>query len=437
MRPNAFHLAWFLQGSSVQAWGENWTGNISEDWMVPDLFLDLARSMERACFDYMLLEDTSYVGEAYGNSRDIYLKYGMSVPRQDPSVVGTLMIAATQRLGIVPTFATYSYPPYLVARLLGSMDQVSRGRAGWNMVTGSSDFVAMNFGHDRLPEHDTRYDMADEYIDIVKKLWDSWPLEAMIANRETGILCDPTQVHAIDYEGQYYKCRGPLNSGPLPQGHAVIAQAGGSPRGKRFAAQHADTVVAHVKGADQMRRYRQDVSNTMREFGRDPKSCKVLFLVAPILADTAKEAQERADHRAKQAGKHLDTRLAALAKITNIDFSQMDLDAPVGELSTNGHQQSLAEFLRRAGKRTLRQAITDYSSSGLSVDLVGTPNQVAAQMGEVMEEVGGDGFLFSLPNVSRRTIAEITDGLVPALQQRGLTRRAYGHKMFRDNLLEF
>jgi FMN-dependent oxidoreductase (nitrilotriacetate monooxygenase family) len=437
MRSNAFHLAWFLQGSSVQAWGEPWTGNISEEWMVPDMFLDLARAMERACFDYMLLEDTSYVGEAYGNSRDIYLKYGMSVPRQDPSVVGTLMIAATQRLGIVPTFATYSYPPYLVARLLGSMDQVSQGRAGWNMVTGSSDFVAMNFGRDRLPEHDTRYDMADEYIDIVFKLWDSWPMSAMIADRDSGILTDPTKVHAINYEGQYYKCRGPLNSGPLPQGRAVIAQAGGSPRGRRFAAQHADTVVAHVKGVDAMKAYRNDIRSLMVECGRDPNSCKVLFLVAPLLADTGDEARERASQRATQAAKHLDTRLAALSKITNIDFSSLDLDAPVGELSTNGHQQSLAEFLKKAGKHTLRQAITEFSSSGLSVDLVGTPDQVAGQMGEVMEEVGGDGFLFSLSNVNRRTIAEITDGLVPALQQRGLTRKAYDHKMFRDNLLAF
>src|ERR1700735_696491 len=143
MRGNAFHLAWFLQGSSVQAWGERWTGNISEEWMVPDLFLELARSMERACMDYMLLEDTSYVGEAYGNSRDIYLKYGMSVARQDPSVVASLMIGATSRLGIVPTLATYAYPPYLAARLLGTLDQVSSGRAGWDMGTGSSDFVAM------------------------------------------------------------------------------------------------------------------------------------------------------------------------------------------------------------------------------------------------------------------------------------------------------
>jgi len=437
MRSNAFHLAWFLQGSSVQAWGERWTGNISEEWMVPDLFIELARSMDRACMDYMLLEDTSYVGEAFGNSRDIYLKYGMSVPRQDPSVIASLMIAATTRLGIVPTLATYAYPPYLAARLLGTLDQVSSGRAGWNMVTGSSDFVAMNFGRDRLPEHDTRYDMADEYIEIVNKLWDSWEPDSMIADRENGILIDPTKVHAIDYEGEYYRCRGPLNSGPLPQGRAVIAQAGGSPRGRRFAATHADTVVAHVKGVAGMKEYRNDIRAKMIECGRDPSRCKVLFLVAPILADTEGEARQRAAQRVAQAAKHLDVRLAALAKITNIDFSQFDLDAPIGQLSTNGHQQSLLEFMRKAGNRTLRQAITDYSASGLSVDLVGTPDSVAAQMGEVMEEVGGDGFLFSLSNVNRRTIAEITDGLVPALQQRGLTRRAYGHKQFRDNLLEF
>jgi FMN-dependent oxidoreductase (nitrilotriacetate monooxygenase family) len=437
MRSNVFHLAWFLQGSSVQAWGERWTGNISDEWMVPDLFLELARSMDRACMDYMLLEDTSYVGEAYGNSRDIYLRHGMSVPRQDPSVVASLMIAATSRLGIVPTLATYAYPPYLAARLLGTLDQVSSGRAGWNMVTGSSDFVAMNFGRDRLPEHDTRYDMADEYIEIVHRLWDSWEPDAMIADRENGILVDPTKVHAIDYEGEYYRCRGPLNSGPLPQGRAVIAQAGGSPRGRQFAARHADTVVAHVKGVDGMKAYRDDIRAKMVEYGRDPKNCKVLFLVAPILADTEEEAQQRAAQRVASAARHLDTRLAALAKITNIDFSQFDLDAPIGQLSTNGHQQSLLEFMRKAGNRTLRQAITDYSASGLSVDLVGTPDSVAAKMGEVMEEVGGDGFLFSLPNVTRRSIAEITDGLVPALQQRGLTRRAYGHKQFRDNLLEF
>jgi hypothetical protein len=134
---------------------------------------------------------------------------------------------------------------------------------------------------------------------------------------------------------------------------------------------------------------------------------------------TADEAQDRARQREPNAAQHLDARLAQLGWITNIDFSTFDLDQPVGELTTNGHQQSLAQSLRKAGKRTLREAIISYTSGGASIDLVATPDQVAAQMGEVMEEVGGDGFLFPMPNVNRRTIAEITDGLVPALQQPG------------------
>jgi alkanesulfonate monooxygenase SsuD/methylene tetrahydromethanopterin reductase-like flavin-dependent oxidoreductase (luciferase family) len=217
----------------------------------------------------------------------------------------------------------------------------------------------------------------------------------------------------------------------------VIAQAGGSDRGRRFAAQHADTIVAHVKGVEQMRAYREDVRARMAGCGRDPDSCKVLFLVSPILAETTEEAQAKAAQRAAISARNVDQRLAQLGWIINIDFSTFDLDAPVGELTTNGHQQSLAQFLRKAGKRTLREAIVSYTSGGASVDLVGSPDAVAAQMGEAMEAVGGDGFLFSMPNVSRRTTAEIADGLAPALWRRGLTRRAYAHKHLRDNLLEF
>jgi FMN-dependent oxidoreductase (nitrilotriacetate monooxygenase family) len=432
-----FHLAWFLQGSSIQAWGENWSGNISEDWMSPDMFLDLCRSIERACFDYMLVEDSIYVGEMWQQSRDIYLKNGMSIPRQEPSMVATLMAAATTRLGIVPTLSTFAYHPYLAARMLGTLDQISGGRAGWNMVTGSADFAAQNFGMDRLPDHDLRYDMADEYIDVVTKLWDSWQPGAIVADRTSGVLIDPAKVHTIDFEGQYYRSRGPLNSGPCPQGRPVIAQAGGSARGRAFAAKHAETIVVHMKGIDQMKMYRDDVRRRMAECGRDPDHCKVLFLVAPILAETDEDARERARRRMAGAAKHLDVKLAQLGWSTNIDFSVFDLDQPVGELTTNGHQQSLAQFLRKAGKRTLREAITEYGTLGMSIDLIGTPDSVASQMQEVMQEVGGDGFLFALPNVNRRNVAEITDGLIPVLQQRGLTRRAYGARHLRDHLREF
>jgi alkanesulfonate monooxygenase SsuD/methylene tetrahydromethanopterin reductase-like flavin-dependent oxidoreductase (luciferase family) len=228
-----------------------------------------------------------------------------------------------------------------------------------------------------------------------------------------------------------------LNSGPAPQGRPVIAQAGGSAKGRSIAARYADTIVAHPKGVDAMKQYRNDITTHMKAFGRDPSACKVLFMAYPILADTKGEAQEKADMRAGWAANNIERCMAQIGWTTNLDFSSLDWDAPVPELATNGHQSSLLNFIRKAGGKTLREAVIAHSSSGGSVDLVGTPDSVAAQMGEIMEEVGGDGFLIALPNVSRKSVAEITDGLVPALQQRGLVRKKYSHSQFRDNLLAF
>ena len=279
--------------------------------------------------------------------------------------------------------------------------------------------------------------MAAEYIDVVTRLWDSWEPGAIVADRKTGVLIDPDKVHTIDYAGQFYKSRGPLNSGPTPQGRPVIAQAGGSAKGRTIAARYADTIVAHPKGIDGMKDYRNDIRTQMALYGRDPDTCKVLFMAYPILADTEAGARERADKRAVDAAANIDRCMAQIGWTTNIDFSTHDLDAPIAELTTNGHQSSLQNFIRKAGGKTLREAVIAHSSAGGSLDFVGTPDSVAAQMDEAMQEVGGDGFLIALPNVSRKAVAEITDRLVPALQQRGLVRREYGHKHFRDNLLEF
>ena len=434
-----FHLGWFLQGSSAQAWGEPWTGHIGTEWMQPQLFIDIARALERACFDYILLEDSSYIGESYGGSREAYLHNGLSVPRQDPSVVATLLAAATSRIGIVPTFATFAYPPYLLARLIASLDQVSAGRIGWNMVTGSSDFAARNFGLEQLPEHDLRYDMADEYMALVRALWDSWQPGALVADRQSGMLVDHTKVRSVDFKGRWYSSRGPLNSGPCVQGQPAIAQAGGSPRGRQFASRHADTIICSIKGVDGMKRYRDDVRQRAIAQGRNPDDIKVLFLVSPVLAESDEEARARKLAKVRRAEERVALRLAHLSKITNIDFAALDLDAPVAELklATNGHQATLEDFIRKAGGRTLREAAADYAANPYSVDLCGSPATVAAQMGEVMREVGGDGFLFSLNDVSRRSVAEIADGLVPELQQLGLTRRSYQHTQLRQHLLEF
>ncbi|GAB3599609.1 NtaA/DmoA family FMN-dependent monooxygenase [Microbacterium tumbae] len=440
MSADMFHLGWFFEGASPQAWGKPFTGAIGRDWMKPDLPRDLAQALERARFDYVLIEDSSYVADAWGGSMSIYLENAIATPRQDPAVVANIMLQATTRLGVVPTLATFAYPPYILARLLGTLDQISEGRVGWNMVTGSSTRAAQNFGMADQHEHDVRYDMADEYMAVVNGLWDSWSEGAIVADPASGRFADPSRVHTLDYRGEYYTVRGPLNSGPLPQGRPAIAQAGGSPRGKQFAAAHAHTIVTHVNGVEKMKRYREDVRTQMVQAGRDPDECKVLFLVSPIIGRTERDARDLLAQRRQDAEENVEILLAHFSKVTNIDFSAFSLDSVLGdsELRTNGHQQSLDQFVERYRGLTLREA--GASAFGVHtgcVDLVGTPESVAAQMDEVMQEVGGDGFLFNSPELNRKTLAEVTDGLVPALQRRGLTRTEYAHPMFTQNLLDF
>jgi alkanesulfonate monooxygenase SsuD/methylene tetrahydromethanopterin reductase-like flavin-dependent oxidoreductase (luciferase family) len=181
---------------------------------------------------------------------------------------------------------------------------------------------------DRLPPHDQRYDRADEYVEIVTRLWDSWEPGAIVADPDSGVLIDPARVHTIDYEGRYYRSRGPLNSGPCPQGRPIIAQAGGSDRGRTFAARHADTIVAHGKGIDGMKAYRDDVRRHMTAQGRDPDSCKGLFMIAPILGETEELAQEYKQLRAALAAAQIAQRLAFFGKLINVDFSGFGVVEP-------------------------------------------------------------------------------------------------------------
>jgi alkanesulfonate monooxygenase SsuD/methylene tetrahydromethanopterin reductase-like flavin-dependent oxidoreductase (luciferase family) len=260
----------------------------------------------------------------------------------------------------------------------------------------------------------------------------------MVADRASGVLVDHTKVHSVNYEGQYYQTRGPLNAGPSPQGQPVIAQAGGSLRGRRFAGAHADTIVVNAKGIEAMREYREDVHRHMIAAGRSPSDCKTLYLINPILGETMAEAEERRDRRQAFAEAQIDQRLAQFGKITNIDFGKFDLDKPLpDDVTTNGHQLNLEQFRAMAKGRSIRETMASFNAVDYSIGLCGTCDAVADRMGEVMEQVGGDGYLFTMPNLNRRILAEIEDGLVLALQDRGLVRKAYEHEQFRDNLLAF
>jgi FMN-dependent oxidoreductase (nitrilotriacetate monooxygenase family) len=345
-----------------------------------------------------------------------------------------LLAQASHRLGIVATMTTAFYPPYLAARLGATLDHLTHGRVGLNLVTAHNDRTAQNFGLERHHEHDLRYEMADEWMEVVDRLWASWEPGAVVADRETRIFADHTKIHPIDFEGRYYRCRGPLNMPAGPQGRPVICQAGGSPAGRNFAAKHADTIIARVRGAAAAKAFRADISARMAEYGRKPGDCKVLFSTAIVLGETLREAQEKKERLTAGLAANLDARLAALSFLSGQDFSKFDLDEPLPPVKTNASRSLTELYTSGTGKETLRQMLLDPSSGG--IDFVGTPDSVAAEMGEAMAEIGGDGFLFT-ENLTRRTISEIADGLASALKRRKLVRSAYSHEHFRDNLLAF
>jgi FMN-dependent oxidoreductase (nitrilotriacetate monooxygenase family) len=430
-----FHLAWFMNftpdewSKPFAAGGQPWTG---------EFYIDMAKAMERACFDYIMLEDTLMISETYGHSSEAYLKHAIMGPKHDPAPLAALIGANTTHLGVVATMSTLGYPPFMLARLCSTLDSICKGRFGWNIVTSGEDLAAQNFGLDKLPPRQARYDMADEYVDLCLKLWGSWDKDAVVVDRETGTYADHTKVRPINFVGKYYKCRGPLNTVPSPQGRPALVQAGGSPRGRQFAAQTADSIIAPSAGVAGLKSYRDDVRARAAAAGRNPDDIKVLFLVAPVLGETEEEAETRF-RRIYTSPTYIEKVLASIGAITDIDFSTFDLDSELPRLTTNGEQGSLDAFAQWGSGKTLRQLAIEQVSRGLD-GLVGTPDKVADRMGAVMEEVGGDGFLITRPFttiISRQYINEICEGLVPALQRRGLARTSYTKHTLRETLREF
>lgn len=402
---------------------------------------EVAQALERACFDYVIIEDKLMVPESYGGSAERALRQGMVVPKHDPVPLAVAMGLATSHLGIVATLSTLAYPPFMTARLSSTMDSMLGGRFGWNIVTSAEDLAARNFGLEKLPTRDVRYAMADEYVDVVRRLFDSWDEDAVVLDRENGIYADHTKVRPIHFKGEYFSVRGPLNTVPSPQHRPAFVQAGASPRGRVFAARNADSVIAIANGVTGMKEFRDDVRKHAEAAGRDPDDVKVLFCVTPTLGETEQEARDK-HQRMISSPQFIHDILAETSALTEIDFAQFDLDEPLPyRLQTNGEQGSLDQLQQWGSGKTLRELVLD-AAGGLvsSVELVGTPDQVAERMGEVMEEVGGDGFMLTTPvlRLNRRWVADVTDGLVPALRRRGLTRDAYtpGNTL-RQNLAEF
>lgn len=436
MANGKFHLGWFHSiGFTPSGWDAPGAGFLGRDWADPGYYVDMVRVLEQARFDCLVMEDSSFVPEDYGSSRDFYLRNAMRAPKLDPVPLMAILGQATRRLGLIPTLSTSFYPPYLAARLVATMDHLNRGRAGCNLVTSTSDTAAQNFGLEEHYGHDERYEMAEEFVEVLDRLWSSWEEDAVVRDLGTRTFTDPSKVHQIDFAGKYFRSRGPLNTPRPPQGRPVVSQAGGSPKGRDFAARKADIMLGSAGTLDDMVALRQDMRERVAAAGRASDALKVLFVIGLKVVETEGAAQELRARAADLDDDAIARMLAGLASITGIDFAQFDLDEPLADLTTNGQQGTLASFLRGKEGKTLREVARGYTRTG---DIIGTPAQVARRLGEIHEATGGDGFLISTDNGSQRKhLFDVAEGLVPELQRLGLTRTEYAGDTFRESLFAF
>ncbi len=440
MACDMFHMCFFTSYTTL-GWNMPWAGRITSAWRKPRYWQDMGRMLEEACFDAVIAEDQCFIEDVYGGSIDYYVRNGIGPLKQDPAVLMSMIATATSQIGVVPTLNITEYPPYLLARMMNTLDHISDGRAGWNMVTGHSLAGPRNYGLDNLPPHSLRYDMAAEYADLTNALWTSWDEDALVFDEASGVYADPAKVHRVDFAGRFYKSRGPLNNSQSPQGRPVMFQAGASPAGRNFSSKYADGIVGGMTGADRMRAYREDVRARAVAHGRSADDVKVFFQVCPILGATAEEAAAKEAQMIARAKSNIQQGFVTITMTAGCDLSSFPLDMPMSEIepkvSTDLGKSSLEDIFRWAGDMTLEDFVSAPPRWRI-FHPVGTPDSVAAQMAELMQEVGGDGFLVNMMgNTNRHSLAELVDGLVPALQKRGVMRKEYGGKTFRENLLAF
>lgn len=431
-----FHLGFFMKFGppAWQAATDRFSGS---DWPTGTFFVDLAQKLERAKFDFVLFEDTSTVTDKYGGSMALDLKHAIYAPKHDPLPLLPVMAHGTEHIGLIGTASTTLYPPFLLARLFSTLDSLTSGRVGWNIVTSSETNTAKNYGLDALPSHETRYAMADEFVTLATALWDAWEEGSLVMNAETGTYVDAEKVHHIDFEGKFFRSRGPLNTLRSPQGRPVLSQAGGSPRGRDFAAKYSEVIVTTTAGGvEGMKAMREDIRKRMESYGRNPDDCKLMYIVAPIFTDGSSMGKV-SDEITEEQFEHL---LVKVSSVMDIDLSQYDLDAPVDQsMVANGHTSILAD-IKKLGEqgKTLRQALIAQAFGEGELDLVGTPQQIAEKMIAAMDEVGGGGFLIEGADISNPTyLSKLTDELIPALQAAGAVRTEYSGKTFRENLQAF
>ncbi len=418
MRPVSIHTAWWrYPGAAPDA-------NTS--------FAHLkhyAQTLERGRFDAFFMADHM----AVLNMPMAALKRSATVTSIEPLTLLPALAAVTEHIGLIATASTTFNEPYHIARKFASLDIVSGGRAGWNVVTTSNPDAALNFGMDDHMEHAQRYRRAREFYEVVTGLWDSWADDAFVRDVDAGVYFDPDKLHVLDHRGEYFKVRGPLNVARPPQGWPVIVQAGASEAGRQLAAETAEVIFAAGGKVEAAQAFYADIKSRMARVGRAPDQLKILPGAMVILGGSRAEAQEK--KALLDSLVHPDSGVASLSIALGCDASGFDLDAPLPDIpETNASKSARDRVLAyaRANNATVRQLAAMVGAySGPT--FMGTPASVADEMQHWLESSACDGFTIQFPTVPMG-LDEFVDQLVPELQRRDILRREYEGRTLRENL---
>lgn len=417
------------------------TGHHIAAWRHPDAhaaggldfahYAELAQTAERAKFDAIFFADSVSVRDTHVPS----LSRTARADHFEPITLLSALSVVTKHIGLIATVSTSFNEPYNVARKFASLDYLSGGRSGWNLVTSSTETEAHNFSLDKHLDHAVRYERAKEFYDVVSGLWDSWEDDAFIRDKASGIYFDPAKLHTLDYRGKHFKVRGPLNVARSPQGWPVVVQAGASEAGRELAAQTAEVIFVAHQTLDEAKQFYRDVKGRLARYGRRPEHLKIMPGIFPVIGHTQEEAQEKFD--ALQALIHPSVGLQLLSNMSGgLDLSQYPVDGPVPDLpETNGgkSRQRLLLDLARRDNLTIRDLYLRIAGARGHQQVIGTPQSIADQLQQWYEEEAADGFNIMSPWLPGG-LNEFVQSVVPELQRRGLFRTEYTGRTLREHL---
>lgn len=429
------HLAQFLVHGptyhSIAMWRHPRTRYSELPWNRPELYQHIARVCERGLFDMVFFADLNYISDTYKGSMEPALRNATQAPEHDPLPLLPFLAAVTEKIGVSATFSVSHNHPFYAARMWATLDHLARGRVGWNVVTSINHNQDDNYGKDR-PDADTRYDRAHEYIEVCRKLWESWDEDALVMDKARAVFADANKVHRINHEDRFFRSRGPLNVVRSPQNGPAILQAGNSPKGRDFAAKYADAIFSILPRAEDAAAYFQDIKARMSALGRKPEHCRILFGAQPIIGRTEAEARELQEEHNSLVP--IEGGMAILSAHLDFDLSQLPADALMVDRTEPQLQRLKNRYRRTDGTpMTVAEVAARHGQSVGLPQFVGTVQSVAEQMEAFIDTAGGDGFMLS-PIFTPGAIEQFADELVPELQRRGRYRTAYRGTTLREHL---